>query len=125
MILERRIRAKYRGVADVTCKGGVVGPCEIRNISLNGVFIEGPPELFRECQLREKENCVVDIKLGHDGIINIQITAESVRMVEDGVGLKFIEMGPEALDHLRKVVMYNSDDPEDFLKECANRPGFK
>jgi hypothetical protein len=119
--VQRRMRSDYHGEVTIECgeNGGTHGPCNIRNISLNGVYIE------IDSPLKECKNCKLIIKLGDDGSIELEIDGEVVRYDQAGMAVKFSSMSPTTFDHLRKVVMYNSSDPEDFLKECRDKPGFK
>jgi hypothetical protein len=113
------MRSDYRGEAIVECeKGNNIGTLNIRNISLNGIYLESNND-FKNCI-----HCKLTIRLG-DGSIEMPIDGEIIRKDVDGVAIRFSSMSPTTFDHLRKVVMYNSSSPEDFLKECKERPGFK
>ena len=118
-IVARRMRAEYHGNVVVIKENQELGPYTIKNISLNGIFIE------TDHNYSSGEKCTLKVLLGDDGAIELLIDGEIARSDHVGVGIKFLQMGPATLDHLRKIVLYNTDNPEDFLVECTTKPGFK
>ena len=56
---------------------------------------------------------------------NLRLKAKIVRHTEEGMAIQFEEMEVETYQHLKNIILYNSDNPDDFLQQCNERPGFK
>jgi hypothetical protein len=57
--------------------------------------------------------------------LHITVQARIVRATEDGMGVEFTEMPLESYDHLRKMVLLNSADPDQVEREFRNHIGLR
>jgi len=90
-----------------------------RDISLRGLFGE------TGYQVPLGTSCQVVIRLGgEDEELTLRIEAVVARVTPEGLGLEFTGMDPEAFQHLRNIVLYNSPDP-DRIEAEFRRPGIK
>ena len=57
----------------------------------------------------------------------LHITVESrvVRSSDDGMGIEFVEMPLESYDHLRRLVLLNSTNPEQVEQEFRSHIGLR
>lgn len=87
--------------------------CETRDLSLRGVFI------FSDVIFPMQSACLVTITLtGMLVPIEIQVQARVVRAEPDGIGVEFEGIqNLESYHHLRNLVMYNSECPEQVIEE--------
>lgn len=53
------------------------------------------------------------------------INARVVRLDEELAAFTFESMDIDAFAHLKNIVLYNTDQPDEFLKQCEDNPGFK
>lgn len=91
---------------------GMVQKTRVKDASLGGVFladIENVPE---------GSQCEVTIILeGIEPEIRIPLVGNIVRVTEDGVGFHIEHLDPDQVSHLRNLVLYNSEDPEQIMTE--------
>jgi hypothetical protein len=92
-----------------------------QDLSLRGVYLSGalPQKLGESCELK--------LHLGEgDDAICIEIMGRIVRVDETGVGVEFLSVkGAAALAHLRNLILYNSDDPEEAEKFMLKHHGIE
>ncbi len=112
-------RVKLHLRAELLCPGAAVVPGIIANLGLQGGFLhtETPPEEGSPCQVR----VFLD---GTD-----QLVCAIGRVLRHGPGgcaFRFEELiGLESLDHLRNLVLYNSDDPRRVEQEMHDHLGLR
>ncbi len=97
----------------------------VSNLSLKGMYFEynGLPPLS------SGSNVLATIQLiGHSSSLQIDVKCEIVRLDDDGVALKFIELDMDSFMHLKNIVSYNDGDPEkienefrDFIKDQLSK----
>jgi len=85
------------------------------NLSLKGALCEAQPGFAGQGE------CLVIFRLG-DGS-SFRIEARLVRHDERGIALDFTGMDEEAFLHLRNLVRYHAQDPDEIDRELA-RPAF-
>ena len=115
-----RLRAEFGEEVLVDVEGGRQIKGHTENISLNGVFV------VSEQKPAQDSLCQVQITLNRmSPPLVIKIKAKVVRVADTGFAVHFVEMDVNTLEHLQKIVIYNSEKPEEVLKQNKNRPGFK
>ncbi len=80
-----------------------------RNLSLKG------PACSPNSLLRKNCRCEVVITLAPD--VQAVIKGQVVRADESGAAIDFMDMDPESFVHLRKIVEYHSQYPEELSRE--------
>lgn len=115
-----RIRAKYDTTISITNGKETISTTSTCDISLNGIFILTKKRfaLHDKCDLTLTLNSKV-------ANLTLRLKCEVIRETNEGFAVTFEEMDIETYQHLKNIVLYNSDDPEAFLKQCQERPGFK
>ena len=95
--------------------------CESADLSLNGVLLEGkdPPPVGTTCQLE------IELPGAALSPMTLSIQARVVRHSPQGFALTFEQMDPDTFEHLKKLVLYQSSQPEKVLEENKRRPGYK
>ncbi len=89
---------------------------KVVNISIGGCLLEiaGPFTIG--------EVCLFSIVLHHDAP-NLEITAEILRSSEKETTLRFIEISPDNLLHLRNIIRFNAENPDKIEEEIYSHPG--
>jgi len=113
-----RIRVGYRGSVEIRSEGDRPVPAVIRDISINGLFVE------TEADLPEGRSCQVVVQLGQAGDQVLKVEGRVSRAEEGGLGIAFESIDPESFDHLCKLVLYNSPEPE-LIEREFKKPGLK
>jgi hypothetical protein len=62
---------------------------------------------------------------GGAGECRIETTGEVVRVSEDGIAIQFEQIDLDSMEHLRKLVLFNADDPEQAEREIEENPGIR
>jgi len=109
----RHTRVPYKNCVVLVLQDKEYSGCKTENLSLRGVFL---PEILGPLDDEEGE-----LKLELDRKNKIVITAgvRVVRADDSGVALEFISVDTDSFFHLKRVVMYNSDDPDSVAEEPA------
>ncbi len=47
----------------------------------------------------------------------LQMKGEVVRVLDDGIGVSFIEIDLDSFHHLKNIVYYNAEDPDQIEEE--------
>ncbi len=100
-------RSRVAVHAEVRADGDRVVSGRVRDVSINGVFVECKSP-FEKGTL-----CRVHLLLG-GGVSQIALDAvgKIVRSVKTGMAVEFSEIGPASLKHLKNLVLYNAEDPD-------------
>lgn len=110
---ERRknVRVAFQTTVSLRFADGEYAHCQTRDLSLKGIFIPGIVD-------REPgEKCHVAIFLsGASSELKINMTGDVVRKTEDGIGIHFDEMDIDSFFHLKNIVYYNSDHPDQIAE---------
>lgn len=115
-----RIRASFDTEIVIKKDDKIIVSNHTRDISLNGIFV------VTKDRLEVDTICDLTIALNsHVTSLNLRLKAKIVRHSDDGMAVHFEEMELETYQHLKNIVLYNSENPEDFLQQCDERPGFK
>lgn len=110
----KRRFSRVTAIFDVTLTTGagqsVVGT--LRDVAIQGAFVTCSPALAL--------GTVVDSAIVlHGGIddISVKARAEVVRHEESGLGIHFLEIDLDSVEHLRNIIKYNAEDPDEVLEE--------
>lgn len=108
----RNTRVTFNTLADVKFPDNTYTDCETRDLSMNGVFVVGPQ--------RKKigEKCEIALHLsGGRADISVVIRGEVSRISDKGLALHFYEIDLENFQHLKNIVYYNSENPDEVFNE--------
>ena len=100
---------------------GESGACEegvARDLSLRGVYLSGADTLV------VGERCEVELELG-GGEVTVRAYGRVARVERAGIAIEFTELPLDALDHLRKLVLYNAEDPDEVEREFRSHSGLR
>jgi len=87
------------------------------DLSMNGVFVQ--------CDVSgiEGEDCRLILQ---SGPVHVEAAGEVVRRAGNGVALSFTEIiGMESFQHLKRLVLYNSPNPDQVLEESDHHIGIR
>ncbi|MBU4261849.1 MAG: PilZ domain-containing protein [Proteobacteria bacterium] len=113
---ERRknTRVVFHTTASVRFAGDVFERLAIRDLSLRGVYLEGISGRS------QGEKCEVELFLtGSSSELKLNMKGKVVRRDERGVGIHFEEIDIDTFFHLKNIVYYNADDPDQVENELA------
>jgi hypothetical protein len=85
------------------------------NISLTGISCTS------DSRFRDNEPCEVNINLNPE--TNLVIASKILRVDEKEAIIAFVSMDEDTFYHLKRLVQYNADDPDEIEKEIKN-PAF-
>ncbi len=119
---ERRQFTRVAVAIDTTVEAGGDGETTLisgqtKNLSLKGIYLYCPETL------PPGTDCRVSLVLA-DGPSQPRVEAYGrvARVDDDGMGIEFVELlGLESLDHLRKMVLYNSSEDAERVEEEFRR----
>lgn len=112
-------RSRVAAAAILTPDGGAPLEVEVVDLSMTGVFLRGVASL----QIGSK--CELSILLGHfRRELPILATGRVVRLVDDGVALRFESIKIESSMELQKLVVEHADDPDQVRLECSKGGGW-
>jgi len=113
---ERRknTRVAFQTVADVKIGGRQYDQCQTHDLSLKGVSImgiTGHPV---------GTGCEIALMLsGSTSVLRLEMKGEVVRVEEQSVALHFTEVDLDSFYHLKNIIYYNSEDPDELENELA------
>ena len=110
---ERRGRNRVGFQTEISLKVGtseIIGKGNIVDLSLNGVFISTNEDVLIG------EKCKVNIVLtGTVDGISLNMSGRVIRRKETGVAVVFDSMDVDTFTHLKNIVRYNSDNPDEVF----------
>ncbi|MFH0945771.1 MAG: PilZ domain-containing protein [Planctomycetota bacterium] len=86
-----------------------------RDISAKGVFI------YTTTALPIGTDCTVRIHVA-DWVV-IEAKGKVVRTTDEGVGLEFTAISLPDFEHLRRIIQYNAEEPDQVLREFDEHLG--
>jgi hypothetical protein len=104
----RDSRVPFHAVVSLAfADGGTFSNCEIRDLSLRSIFIEGVDGrgVGETCRL---ELCLT----GTSSRTCLSIEGTVVRRQEAGIAVRFTSMDPDSFFHLQNIIYYNSEDAD-------------
>ncbi len=81
------------------------------NLSLRGMQCSSHP------RLKVGDTCQVAFNVSSE--VQFRIEAKIVRVTEAETGIYFVSMDENGFHHLKKLIQYNSDDPDKIETEIA------
>lgn len=115
----KNVRVLFQATVDLkfhnqTCEG-----CETQDLSIKGAFVVGIGGR------KAGDQCDVLLRLtGSTSDLVLNMKGEVVRVESDGVALLFSEVDLDSYHHLRNIVYYNAENPEEAAEEfMASLPG--
>ncbi|MCK5227043.1 MAG: PilZ domain-containing protein [Desulfobulbaceae bacterium] len=91
-----------------------------KNISFGGLFFM-PSELLR---MEVDQLCEITLQLGRDlKSEKIVVSGRIVYQTVDGVGVEFQRIAIDSYVHLKRLLVFNSEDSDSLLKEIRANPG--
>ncbi len=99
----RDARVTFRATARLKFDGGrVFDDCQIMDISISGVFVEGVTGV------EPWDKCAVEFRLiGRSSSLMLALKGQVVRVQADGVALQFDGVDEDSFCHLQNIVYYN------------------
>ncbi len=95
----------------------VSGPA--RDVSLTGVYVYG------NHHAEFGDVCDVEVCLSSESELSVKAESKVVRVEPGGLAVEFTAVSLDALDHLKKIVLYNAADPEKVEAEISGHLGIK
>jgi len=113
-------RIDIKITAKLQAKGRKVVSSDTHDVSMKGLFVTGKTDwpMGTEC----------DIHLILEGLnppVDIKVKGRVQRLAEEGMGLLFTEIGLEAYECLRNLILLNTDDTKKVEQEFKNHLGLK
>jgi len=106
---ERRknTRVPFQAIADINFVVKRYSKCETEDLSIKGISVKGPSGQ------RLGEKCDIFLTLsGSSSELILEMKGEVVRVDPDGVALHFTGIDFDSFYHLKNIVYYNSEDPD-------------
>lgn len=88
--------------------------CHLLDISLKGVLIE-PTQQF---QLAKDALYSITLTLSKDVVISME--AKVIHLETNHIGLQWSDIDLDSITELRRLLEYNSNDPEEIYRELAD-----
>lgn len=111
---ERRksTRVSFQTTANLHFADADFSNCETEDLSIKGVFVLG----INGRAIGDR--CAVELHLsGASSELLLEMQGEIVRVVAKGVGIKFFEIDLDSFNHLKNIVYYNSENPDELTGE--------
>jgi hypothetical protein len=91
------------------------------DLSLRGVYLECTRDY------REGEDCELRLRLGEEASApSIEIVGRVVRCRDGGLAVEFVGIkGLESLEHLRRLILFNAEDPAEAEEQILARRGIE
>ena len=113
---ERRknTRVPFQTTADLIFSDKSYQKCETENLSVKGVSIPGV------VGHQINEECEVSLALsGTTSELRLEMKGKVVRVTAEGIGIQFTEIDLDSFYHLKNIVYYNAEDPDQIETELA------
>lgn len=91
-----------------------------KDVSLKGLFLQCEP------QPTVGVTCAATLHFaGRDVDLRIETVGRVVRADEGGIGIEFSAVNSGGLDHLKNLVLYNSNEPDAVMREFNTHVGIR
>ncbi len=105
---------------ELSAQGEVWPKQEIRDVSMNGIFLESPK------QLPVGTECKISIFLGEGPEApKIETDGRVQRLTSEGMAVEFTQIEVEGFGHLRELVLKNTDQVLKVEKEFRSHAGIR
>jgi len=109
-------RVTFRTTISLSFAGARYEQCETQDLSLKGVFVKG----VHGHALGDRCDAVLCLT-GSTSNLCLQMKGEVVRVTPAGVGLRFVEIDLDSFYHLKNILYYNSENPDQLDDEFTAR----
>lgn len=119
---ERRksTRVFFQTLANLHFADAEFSGCETSDLSIKGVFVPGISGR------KIGDRCAVELQLsGASHEISLNMQGEVVRVEAKGLGIKFSEIDLDSFYHLKNIVYYNSENPDELTGDEDPSFGFE
>ncbi len=111
-----RVPFKAQTSVDIQDRTYTVG--EIYNLAIGGCL------LHFTADAKPGTPCRITIRLSEaDDALSVRVKGEVVRADSGMLAVKFIQIDPDSLFHLRNIIRYNAPDTHKVEKEIEEHPG--
>lgn len=108
----RNTRVSFEASVDLSFDDKSYKNCEIRNLSINGVFVLG------DFNRNISDKCKITLHLsGATTKVSLRMKGNIARAEKKGIGIHFYEMDLDSFHHLKNIVYYNTANPDDVQDE--------
>ena len=109
-------RVVFQATISLSFAGSRYEQCETQDLSLRGVFVKdiGGHALGDKCD-------AVLCLTGTTSKLCLQMKGEVVRIAEEGIGLRFVEIDLDSFYHLKNILYYNSENPDQLDDEFSSQ----
>ena len=104
--------------AELRLPNGVLMEGQTENVSLNGMLIHTD----RQLPVGHPCNAVLVLSAGEQEV-RLNLAGRVARVSEAEVGVEFDQIELDGLEHLRRLVLYNADDPDAVEQEFSKAAG--
>lgn len=102
----RNTRVNFEATIDLSSGKKIFSGCKTQDLSIKGVFIHNI------VGLEEGDICDLILHLSGGTDINLSMKGVVQRVTDSGVGVHFTETDLDSFSHLRKIIYYNSENPD-------------
>jgi len=114
----RFTRVPFKSKSEMTVNDVSYTVEEVKNLSVGGCLLP------IKADFKPGTECHVKIILtGTTSELSVEVYGEIVRCEPGAVAIKFVQISPDSLSHLRNIVLYNSPDSKVVEKEIREHPG--
>jgi len=111
-------RVPFKSKWELTVSGVSYTAEEVKNLSVGGCLLPIKVDFMPGTE------CHVKIILpGTTSELNVEVYGEIVRCEPGAVAIKFVQISPGSLFHLKNIVLYNAADSGVVEKEIQEHPG--
>lgn len=94
---------------------------DLCDVSMNGLFADFGGAVIPEGEARVE----IMLEMGGENDIALKIKGLIRRSDSQGTAIEFLEIDAEDLEHLKKLVLYNSADPDRLVEELGVNTGIR
>lgn len=102
----RNTRVSFEATIDLSCGKKIFSGCKTENLSIKGVLV------LNVVGLQEGDHCDLILHLSGGPDINLSMKGVVQRVLDTGVGIQFTETDLDSFSHLKKIIYYNSENPD-------------
>ncbi|MGE0085456.1 MAG: PilZ domain-containing protein [Desulfococcaceae bacterium] len=114
----RFTRVPFRAQTSIDIQDKTHTVREIYNLAIGGCL------LHFDSDAKPGTLCRITIRLSEaDDAVSIRVKGEVVRTDSGMLAVKFIQIDPDSLFHLRNIIRYNAADTRKVEKEIEEHPG--
>jgi len=108
----RATRVRFLTTASLNFDDAHFTHCETADLSTKGLFV------FGAADRKKGDECAIELRLsGTSTKLVVRMRGKVVRVREDGVALNFFEVDLDSYHHLKNIVYYNSENPDELTGE--------